>query len=750
MSMYLIIGMVTLYTIYAVIVVRNAKKKRGAQETIFASKKRTMIDPVVFNSVFLKLYKFPVTHQYVVNLQKMLDPLYPGDRVMIRKLVVCITLAVYLAGSGILVAALAIHPTVYVIVCCVIIIYVLNKEITATVIEHAETTIYSELDRFMELVQFQFMQTHSVEDALHDSICGKNKVVERHARKILKVLNSDDLERDLDNYMYSVSNGFLKELMCICVTTFTYGDTEIDGESCFLRNLRNLKQRVADEVSIRNEIHYRFSGTVGLVPPALFAAVYMKDWAMKNVSDLEPYFKGYYGFISEIAITVATVACYVILNRLKSRGSVDLSTHAFLERVSKLPFAKRALTSYYNRNYGQYLQCQKMLKSVGSKLTVYTLAVKRVLCAIGAVVVSLILVVGMNISVKQRVVSEVTGNGSKSTLSSEEVKLATLMIIRSFTDEYLQRNVLAEYRESTGLHASSYDEAVQEWMTTEILERLDNTGVIITDEQAWNVAMQYNSENSEGTRLYVAYLGSNDGPIREENESMYTSGLEQLKRIQEDAQKPGYLDLDILKSRVAEDVFTAVRSYNEAYLHWWQLLIVLCVGIGGFYVPYLWLKLNKAVTQQMMEQEVMQFHSLVMALRSVDSMSVEVILDWLLKFAVIFRPGIHKCIVNFPADEEKAFEDLMKSEPFEPFQNLVRNLQMCDNVGVQKAFMSLDVTQKMYIEHNKQITVQRINTNATIASLVMFLPYLMIITLYLCYPLMVESMGQYTEALSEL
>ena len=123
--------------------------------------------------------------------------------------------------------------------------------------------------------------------------------------------------------------------------------------------------------------------------------------------------------------------------------------------------------------------------------------------------------------------------------------------------------------------------------------------------------------------------------------------------------------------------------------------------------------------------------------------SVDVILDWMLKFSVVFRSSLHKCVVHFPESEEQAFEQLLEDETFEPFQSLVRNLMMCDNVGIAQAFSSLEVSQNNYIESIRISTEHRINTNSQLAMLLVIFMLGFVIMADTAYTLMASAQINY-------
>lgn len=725
--------------------------RRKEQEKIGGIKKQRsgILTSDNYKNAYLKLQKVPLLRKYLFSVKSILESYFPGDIKTVHKYSVLTMLGVSCISIVAFATVMILVPTIYAFVCCLILIYVINKEVLDVIVNMLEKTIIQQLNNYVELLQFNFMQTGMIDEAIHDSIVGQNTIVEKHAREILKVLESDDLDRDLSNYLRNTNNPFLKELMCICVTVFLYGDTERDNESSFLYNIKKLKERLGLELENINDISYNFRFHTILTMPPIFLTIYLITWARGTISELEAYYNSFYGFLIKIFIPIVCLVAYFIIKRLKSRGSIDLGDHEFLTAVSNFPLVNRLLTRYYNTNYGKKLISEKMLKRTGSALTVYTLAVKRVLFSIAGFILTFILVIGMNVSTRYRITHEVVGVGSKSSAASEEMSIEMLLFIRAYTDYYLENNVFECYKDATGVSATTFDENLYTWLYTTMESNLLDNDIEISEEQAMAVIKQYNYEHKSSTKLYTAYLGTEDGAIRDDNDAMYELAVKQLVNLRNEAGTAGSLTVDVLRTSVATDVTNDVRDYYNAYLHWYYAILAIIVSIVAFQIPYFWIYLNKEATQQMMQNEVLQFQALILILSTEKQMAPDMILDWMLKFSVVFRRSIHKCVVHLPQDELVAMETLIKDEPFEPFQNLVRSLMMCDRVGVAQAFSSLDVDQKNYIESVQQRTKQRIASNASLSLMIVFGLYGLVMILVMVYPLMTESSGQLTSTMSQ-
>lgn len=726
------------------------RREDKADDNVF-TKKNKKVHSSQAKRVYENLRNIPLVNTYTRKIHGVFEMYFPGDERTIIEMTDKVVLLMLAAVTVVMTAIILLRASLFTVFCGIVLVYVLSDSLVQYTVDKINRQLYSELDNFIELLQFNYLQSHMIEEALSDSIIGKNKLVEKHMKKILDVIRADDFDDAMNIYNTSVTDRFLKELACICFSVFQYGDPIVDNQHSFLKNLKMLKGRIGAEVTRKNDVSFkfRFRGAICIVP--LFCVTPLRDWAIKEIPELESFFNGYYGFTAIIVCTVACIVSYFLNNVLKSDGLLDLSDHNFLTWLSDLPFIKRQLDSYYNANYGRKLQYAKLLKQVGSRLTVYTLAIKRFLFAIVAMVATLALFMGMNVYTKSTISNSITGKGSRSSAASEEESIVMMLMIKGYTNYYLQHNILDDYNSANGTDLTIVNDDVKSFWQDQMYEDFDYGGVIeISDEDALQVIKQYNKEHSTSTKLYTAYFGTEDGLLRQPDDDMMELAQKQLAGLVETACGKDPLSLELFEESVTTDVINRVVSYNEAYLHWYHVLISCIVATVAFFIPYVWILLNKQSLQQLLEAEVMQFQAIILVLMPIKSMSPQTIMDWLFMFSHAFRSGIHRCLIMLPASEEKAFDDLIEEEKYEPFQDLIRKMKMCDRVGVQNAFSNLEVTRNNFAERNKQSAQQRLEKNADLSGALIMVPAAVVFGAILAVPFLLEAFGELSTTMSRM
>lgn len=174
------------------------------------------------------------------------------------------------------------------------------------------------------------------------------------------------------------------------------------------------------------------------------------------------------------------------------------------------------------------------------------------------------------------------------------------------------------------------------------------------------------------------------------------------------------------------------------------ILISAAAGYIAGLLPGFFMAVKRLLMSMDMEDEVMQFHSIILMLMYVGRMSSEVILEWMEDFAFIFRNSIMRCNMVYTMDAEEALEKLKEDEPFIPFVRIVENLEACDRVGCVKAFEEISMQKQYFIEKRKQDNEISISNKGTIGKVAAYVPLFAAVFLYLIIPFVAESLNQLT------
>lgn len=170
----------------------------------------------------------------------------------------------------------------------------------------------------------------------------------------------------------------------------------------------------------------------------------------------------------------------------------------------------------------------------------------------------------------------------------------------------------------------------------------------------------------------------------------------------------------------------------------------------AYNVPMILLKAKEEELQVSMQEEVVQDYSIILLLVYFEDVNALTILEWLNLFSSIFSTSISRCITEFTMDEQAALQHLYDSEPYEPFQRIVENLMMVDDVGVLQAFNELSATRKSNQETRSQDNKNVIASRVSQANIVMMLPLSSVAGGYMIIPVIVEAFTEMTNLVKQI
>lgn len=197
----------------------------------------------------------------------------------------------------------------------------------------------------------------------------------------------------------------------------------------------------------------------------------------------------------------------------------------------------------------------------------------------------------------------------------------------------------------------------------------------------------------------------------------------------------------------AEKIYDKLQIVNGEYFQWFELLIsILFAGIG--YMGPIWMLMFQVKMRQLdMEDEVMQFQTIILMLMKIERVNVEMILEWLERYANIFKEPITKCVNNYEAGAWEALEELKNDVSFTQFIRIIESLQAAvEKIPIREAFDELDTERDYYQAKRKESNERLISRKGMIGKIIGFAPMVCLFVGYLIVPLVVIGMMSMTSA----
>lgn len=229
------------------------------------------------------------------------------------------------------------------------------------------------------------------------------------------------------------------------------------------------------------------------------------------------------------------------------------------------------------------------------------------------------------------------------------------------------------------------------------------------------------------------------------------AGTQQFKEdLAADIAKNTDLHDEKLAESVADVVSQRTVQYENLYFKWYYLLLILLMGVLGYYVPLWLLMFKQSAVRMNMEDEVAQFQTLALIISRVDGANVAMLLEWMDRFAYCFKSSISQCIIDLPHGGQKALVAMREAEPFRPFKSFANSLISVDDVGMVNAFSSIEIDRAYYKEKRQEDNVRMITRKSIYAKWISIIPLFFVFIFYLIYPMVqlaMEMMGQVNSSL---
>ena len=219
----------------------------------------------------------------------------------------------------------------------------------------------------------------------------------------------------------------------------------------------------------------------------------------------------------------------------------------------------------------------------------------------------------------------------------------------------------------------------------------------------------------------------------------------------------GRINQDYLESSseeiqtAAERVLEKLQLVNSENMQWFELLLAMVFGIIAYNAPIWMLKFQARMRQLDMEDEVMQFQTIILMLMRIERVNVEIILEWLERYANIFKEPISKCVNNYESGPWEALEQLKEDVSYQEFIRIVESLQAAvEKIPISDAFDELDTERDYYQARRKESNERLISKKGMIGRGIGFAPMVVIFVGYLIIPLVFIGMTSMTASMSGL
>jgi len=725
-----------------------------------------------YQKVYLKLASTPFISRYLFKTRMRLEMVGNDDEYHVRAEAGKTTLkAIILTIVFSAILMFINRDSLFMMISSVIAVLIVVENITEmSVTKIEDKLLVQQLDLFSE-VRHAYHETNMVEEAIYDASLLEENEVNFQADKIYNVLIAPDSETELEKYYDVAPNRFLKVFAGISYLTREFGDRKVGDTSLYLKNMNNVTQELQLEILKRQKLDYQFRSLSNIaLAPILFVQA-CKAWGESNFASTMSFYEGKGGFAVEVLLLVMILACYALLKRVKdnsdeSRFRVS-KENPWQNKLYHIPLFEQFIDKLMPKaGKKEYVKIRRLLKDSASKLKMEWFYVNRVACALGGFIAVLILFNVMHTLAIRNVLEQTTISGTViGSLSEKDIEAGNAM---TAYDTYSINNIRDDKDLINRIKQAKTPEAGKEMIADrlrELKDTLQDPEEIKRD--ATIIYKQYGRYRSDHffqeAEFQQAIFDSHITYTRDDYTTKLVMAVQDKIYEREDriVKLQDIIDsitsinsVPLTEEQVqtnASRIYDKIQVLTNESLQWTELVVAFLFAFFMYYVPVFVLKFQVSMRRMDMEDEVMQYQTVILMLMHIERVSVEYILEWLERFAVIFKEQISTCMNNYDAGAYEALEQLKDDAPYKPLVRIVESLQSAvENVKISEAFDELETDRNFFQEKRKDANERLINKKVKIGKLLGFAPMVTLFVAYLIGPLIVVSIMDMSSYFSQM
>ena len=203
--------------------------------------------------------------------------------------------------------------------------------------------------------------------------------------------------------------------------------------------------------------------------------------------------------------------------------------------------------------------------------------------------------------------------------------------------------------------------------------------------------------------------------------------------------------------KAADRVYEKLQKINKEVLGWFEVLLSVVFMVLAYMSP-IWLMMFQLKMRMMeMEDEVMQFQTIILMLMRIERVNVEIILEWLERYANIFKEPISRCVNNYESGAWESLEVLRNETNYPLFIRIVESLQAAvEKIPIRDAFDELDSDRDYYQAKRRESNDRLIARKALIGKVIGFAPMVVMFVGYLIVPLVFIGLTSMSSSMTSI
>ena len=337
-------------------------------------------------------------------------------------------------------------------------------------------------------------------------------------------------------------------------------------------------------------------------------------------------------------------------------------------------------------------------------------------------------------------------------------------VLKKIVNQFIPKKGSKDYRKMQTLLKDSASKSKMEWVYINRICLAVITFVlsILLFAQLHKLAINYVYTEPTSRSMVMGTMSEKNQKKAEELTEQDNYFINKLKGklditqadIEKEMQKSKYYkdsgEEDLIK-KDAERVLGKLKVVNSEKMSWFEELVAIGLAVIAYMAPVWMMIFQKKMRQMEMENEVMQFQTIIVMLMKIERVNVEMILEWLERYANIFKEPIARCVNNYEAGAWEALEELKNSVTNKDMIRIVESLQAAvEKIPIREAFDELDADRDYHQEKRKATNEMLISRKGLIGKGVGFAPLVCLFVGYLIIPLVIIGVTSMSDAFTQL
>lgn len=540
-----------------------------------------------------------------------------------------------------------------ILLCCAFAL-VLNTTLVDKQLDKQYFTVLQAISKALGAIRQEYMKTSSVVEAINDAPL--DDILKKPFDEIYTILTSTDAELKLSEFYSATPFRPLQTLVGICYNINNQGDTKDEkGGSNFVSALTTLSQDVNAEITKITTQKQKFGIIEYLTIIPMFCFNFVESYFTGIMPGTALIYGGVIGYICKALTILLSMICYKVITSINTTVPVKEDDRViWAVNAYANPIVKNFIDNLKPKNR-KAVKYKQTLKLALSRQSIEEMYIQKVVyffaCFIVAIFTCLIVV----------------------NMGGEYVKNSTQQLSLVATDE-------------------------MEKFTKESILQLDYKYIAQRD------ALQPTPTLKEEIGQIVAKVKGMIGlGAKVEKGEKYPDLSDDAIASMVQGYMPGLSDLQVLDqvSRLRDKY----ESIKGATFKWWMIWICFVIGLIGWKVPEIQIKLRRIMVKTDAEDDFLQLQTLVGIFMTTDMDTLDILYE-LSQHSRIHKDMLTYCYHAYPSNPEKELVRLQAKTPLVEFKRFIGKLELTiSELSMQEAFSDL-IIEREQIMRIREITIQ--------------------------------------------